>query len=281
MSDPHSNVFRQFVRNISPTWLNGSVSGSFMYSMAILFDALSDGASYAVRARFLTIAPPDALTWFQQDRQIDPGPNESTSSFTARLLIWLDLWRLAGTDFSILLALLAYLTPNSLAVSIVSASGTWNLYPAGAASSLSLPPTWAGLGLWNWDGNADPFYARPQHWWRSWLIIYDPTNLMWKPTPKWGDGHRWGDGTCWGYNGTASQGASIRALVKKWKQAGVQFPQIIISFDSTWFQPGNVPGAKSPDGTWGHWGKVAAAGGWPRAYIASRNPVAIYADGII
>ena len=61
--------------------------------------------AYAVRARFPDCAPSDALPWLAIDRQIDRGPNEGETSYRARLKLWLDLWRHAGSAQSVITAL--------------------------------------------------------------------------------------------------------------------------------------------------------------------------------
>jgi hypothetical protein len=280
-----TTTFRDMAYRISPSWLRGPIGAPFMKSMAIMFDAVCDGAAYAVRARFPATAPTDAFPYLQADRQVDPGFQEPQSSYIERLIEWLDLWRLAGTDYAILLVMLGYVAPDEIACSVVSNDGDWNFYLANAGATVPqdftsmafVPPTHQVAPVWDWDGAGDPYYLIWQ-WWRFWVILY-PDAGLWTYGRNWGDGWHWGDGTCWGWNGTAAQGASLRALVKKWKTAGAYEPNLIISFDPTWFAPSSPP-SKLPDGHYGHWSKIIIGFGGVRQRVPARQPVAAYADGV-
>lgn len=276
---PVSSTFRNMVPAITPTWLNGPIGAKYLYSMAVIYDALSDAASYAVRARFPQLAPSDALSWIGQDRQIDRGFQESEVSYVARLLLWLDLWRTAGNAKSMLLAMLGFVTPDEIAVRVVSDSSAWDSYPSGTNVLTAGNPTHllASPTNWRWDSVADPFQTGIE-WWRVWVILY-PDSGLWTQGKAWA-AFTWGDGTCFGFSGTVDQSSSLSSLAQKWRSAHAWVVYVILAFDSTLFDPSlSFGSSKLPDGNWGHWGKVASSGGFSRVYVPARNQSASYVKG--
>lgn len=275
---PNSNNFRTEGDQLSPTWLNGPIGQKYRYSMNVLFDALGDAASYAVLARFPQRAPPDAFNWIASDRQIDRGFSEPLDSYITRLLLWLDLWRLAGSARSMLLAMLAAVSPDQLAMRVVSNSGVWDTFPAGT-DVLTVPSPQhvaSSPNNWRWDSLGDPFQY-PVAWWRIWVIIY--AGSKWTQGTTWG-AFTWGDGTCFGFSGTVQEAQSLTALAAKWRAAHAWVVYIILAFDSTIFDPALAFGSnKLPDGHYGHWGTVASSGGFPRVYVPARNQSASYIKG--
>jgi hypothetical protein len=186
---------------IAPTFMLGPVFSRYNYSWAIMYDALIDNTGYAVRARFPLYAPPDAMTWLGQDRQVVRGPNEPQASYVQRLIQWLDLWRHAGSSTAVMLATLAYLYPLQPQISTVCWSSpnfnpTWDTYlaqsnPFSAGQTNPTPPYHRSQAAkaWHWDDVALPFYA-PWMWWRKWLIIQsNGSQAPWSaPTAVWASG---------------------------------------------------------------------------------------------
>jgi len=250
---PVSTTFRDLAAQITPTYLRGPWGTKWIYTHAIIFDALADGMAFAACAGLPQVAPPDGLQWLALDRQIDQGPNEPSTSFRLRLTQWLDLWLTAGSQRGILRALGSYLTPGSYTVETVNDTIAANstTYTAWDSSTAQADPPTHYLespGNWYWDSLNIPG--------RSWVIIYGGP---WTQGPTWGS-FNWGDGTVWGMSGgnPPNDAASIRGLVKKWKSAGDFVCEVIVAFDSSWYVPTlTYPNAKLPDGTWHYWGKVA------------------------
>jgi len=265
---PDPQNFADTVYFLSPTFLQGYFGSRYMFCMAIMYDALADAASLAVRARFPDCAPDDALPYLAQDRQIDRGPNEPRDSYDQRLIQWLDLWRHAGSQPAILQALSSYFLPSTTTVETVNDTTTddltaWDVSVAGAQ-----PPTHYldSPGNWDWDGQRVPG--------RSWVIVY---NGPWAQTQTWGDGSVWGDDNVLM---TSEEGGALRGLVAKWKAAGNSVPWIIIAFDPSWFVPTLPPGSPLlPDGQWGPWYKVEVVAG-ARTYVPSRTSTALYVSGV-
>jgi len=250
-----SGRFRDLINSISPTALQGPIGQRFQYVEAVLFDALGDAVAYAVRERYPDVCSEDALPWIGADRQVERGPIEPSASYRTRLLLWLQLWKLAGSARSILLGLFGFFAPdNALTIETVDTHGQWFTLPPGQTIP-PLPTITVAKGTWNWDGNAPPWYDAGI-WWRMWVVIYPDPSLGWAPTQKWGDGSRYGDGHAWGFGGAPYAGPGIaqgiRAVLRNWM--GTQWiPWVILAWDATAFLPSSSP-PKAPDGTWGHWG---------------------------
>jgi hypothetical protein len=239
---------------ISPTWLNGPVGQRYRYSMAVLYDALSDAAGYANLVRFPNTCPFDALPLLSADRQIDQGFSEANTSFQGRLIQWLDLWRAAGSPMGVLIAILGLFLPTSIRIRTVDNSSNWNTYLAGATpfpagAAVPTPPTYVkGAANWNWDGNI----GNGSPWWRTWIILY-VSPLGWTIGPHWGDGGHWGDvGRLWGISGPLpGQLQTLRSVIKKWKPAHSWIVNVILTTNNARFDPTHAAGGGvNPDGTW-------------------------------
>ena len=270
MSIPDSGQpqsFRDLWYSYSPTYLQGYAGQRYGYTLAVMWDALGDGAAYAVRARFPDCAPSDALPWLAVDRQVDRGPNEPEASYRARLKTWLDLWRHAGSAQAVIAALEIWwgggVEIETVTQSHAGVGTAWDYY---VPATQQLQHVLVNPSNWTWDDS----YAAP----RAWVIVqgggYAPTSL------HWGDGHVYSGATVWGMSAPPSFAPWVRSQVKKWG-AAVNVPWIIMSWDPTWFQP-TSPAGKLPDATYGDWATVATVGG-VRVYVPSRTNNASYMSG--
>jgi hypothetical protein len=136
-----TTTFVDFSDAISPPPLSGPVFHSYRASMAIQYDSLSDAAALAVRARFPSVAPPDAFPYLGQDRTIYQGFAEPQASYILRLQQWLDLLPYEGFPSGIMCALLGYVIPATWTVANPGQSvlcrtvdfwSNWNTYEVGA-----------------------------------------------------------------------------------------------------------------------------------------------------
>lgn len=255
---------------IRARWTRGPVASRLLYSIAIQFDAVAEAAITAVAARFpgLTAvdsinalgfaanAPADALPYLGRDRRIVRGFAESAAGYAARLLRWLDDWRIAGSALSVLEQIQGYCAPFTPRVRLVTNSGVfWTLDGDGTFSKT--------LSSWNWDGH-------PEWWSREFLIIYSDAG-PWAVEGHYGDGlNPWGDGGGWGSTLTPEQAASLREIVATWKGAHSKCAWIILAFDPASFDPA----APEPDGHWGNWSKIVGT-----TSVPSRLATARYCDG--
>lgn len=303
MSSSGPSTFVEESVAIAPTWLQGPVGQSILLSMAIQYDGLASAAEAAIYAGLPGVAPTDALPWACADRQIDPGPNESTTHLEGRLGQWLVRSRYYGTPTGIMLALLGYTDPSypiirTVSSNFPSASTTsttiWNTYSAGidpysTGAFLPTPPvqTLKTPANWNWDGLSDPWIGVPG-WWRFWVIVQSLGGVPWSAyTATFGGGVHFGDGTAIGWTGSQNDRQSLQNFTKKWRAAHNTVPSIIVSYASTLFGLSSSFGSSTlPDGHYGHWSKIStltahvgytystgSAGGYPSVYLPATSTV--------
>jgi hypothetical protein len=281
---------------LSPAYLNGPNWRKYRWSINILYDDLSDGATWAVKSRFPSTAPPDAFPWIAVDRTISQGYQEPQADYVARLQQWLDLLPYEGHPTGMLLGLIGQMLPSAVTVRTVDNSSNWYGYSAGddpiplapvSASRASYPSAYpAGLPVvppptfvqpgqsphtnWDWDSLGYPFGAA-YRWWRLWPIIYSTSGSPYPvPSATWGGGQAWGSGAVWGWGGTASQSSALAAEVKQQKAANVT-AQLIVSYDPNYFNPALAFGSPYlPNGTWGTFGKVVSDPVYGQVYTATR-----------
>ena len=279
---------------LSPAYLSGPNWRRYKWSINILFDDLSDGATWAVKSRFPSVAPPDAFPWLAVDRTISQGFQEPQATYVLRLQQWLDTLPYAGLPTGMMLGLLGQMLPADVTVRTVDNSSNWyayesgskpiplpaissdrTTYPAGYNPGLpNVPPPVlesSGTANWRWDSAGPPF-GYSYRWWRLWPIIFSlgvsPPYAV--PTAKWGGGSKWGDGSCWGWAGTAGQSSALLAEVRKQKAANVT-ATLIVCYAGSLFTPGHSFGSPDlPDGTWGTFGKVVSDPTYGQVYTATR-----------
>jgi hypothetical protein len=228
-----AGTFRSVFRKLLPWWLNTGEGELVGFSIATLLDAVSARVRLGTYAKFPTYAPPDALAHLGRDRRIVRGLSETDENYAARLLRYLDDWKLAGNPFALMTQLRAFLGAD-LKMRTVDNSGNWYSIDTDGTRTVNL-----AQGNWDWDGDADK-------WSRFWVIIYP--NGYWS-TITWGSGLQWGQpGLTWGSTATSEEVAGVRSIVTEWKPAGCRCPHIIIAFDNTSFDP--LTGPVLPDGNW-------------------------------
>jgi len=245
---------RDVVRKFLPQWMLDRVAAGFtvgfryIYVFALMCDLLIQFALEGIFLKFPSLAPSAALDKIGQNRRIRRGLADSDASYRARLLLWIDSWRRAGSAYAIMQQLRAYLGVAGT-IRIVNANGTWwTLKPDGTFERVVTLPT----KNWNWDGNA-------ALWARFWVVLY-AADYGWTSDGTWGDGAVWGDnGLGWGLGNLSWQSVlDLRGIISDWKSAESVCKNVLISFDPSFPAPTDPAGAPEPDGTWGSFYKVVA-----------------------
>jgi len=256
-------TFRDVAWRLSPARLRTWTAARHVYAFISLpLDMIVQAADDAVKARFPTECPSDALPYHGRDRGIRRGPLESDASYRARLLLWLQSWRGAGVGRAMLDQIAGYLTPHRTRIRVWTQRGV--LYTREADGTFTVQRTYQ----FNWDGDGS-------RWVRFWVIIDSVGGVPWSRDGTWGDGARWDDtlnGT-WGSTATLEQVQSIRNIIDDWKPAAAKCQSIIISFDAAAFDPGD-PG-NLPDSSWGAVSRNVAG-----IQVPTRDPRAIYWQGV-
>ena len=256
---------RQAMLETAPPWLQDGDGAKLLYAMGAMLDADVEWTRIGIQARFPSYETDDVLAEIGRERRIIRGAFEDAPTYAARLRRWLDDWKLAGNPFAILRQIKAYLDPYVVPMRIVNNGGSWyTLNPDGSREYE------IANANWDWD-------AQPAQWSRFWVILYPPAEL-WTRLPDVGDPALWGgaigtDGYTVGSTATPDHVASIRQIVDQWKDAKSLCVNVIVSFDSALFAPGDTM-PPNPDGTWGNSSKVVGG-----VRMKARSTDAIYWRG--
>lgn len=278
---------------VSPTFLRGTNLSKLIWAMAVPYDALLDGETFAVLYRFPSFAPDDAFTYIGQDRQITQGFQEGRASYILRLQQWLDRWRYAGKTPGVLIAIRGWITPQLPKIEAIKDSPkflgttTWISYADGVdpwpSGDTPTPPTQTPVSPrnFNWDNNYPlptiDAQGRMHLLRRMFLVIFSTVTSWCQSTLKWGSpGLKWGlTGLVWGFDQDISVTSGLFSLVKQWKGAHAWYQWIIVSFDGTLFDPAQpADGIHNPDGTFGRWSKIVNG-----QYVPARFASARYING--
>lgn len=270
----------------SPSWLRGPVGQAIMYSMAVQFDAIEDLVSYAVRARFPDLAPPDAYHYLTLDRNILQGFQETIPSWLARCKQWLQRWSKCGSPQGLLMGVRAVFNPCLLACWTVTPGApgplgsAWDEYAAGVQDSPTNPPTHTGPGVqaWTWD-NTSGYHPSPALN-RVFVVIncIIASSCPWTvSTHTWNDGATWDGGQTWDVNDPSTQIGPLLAAVQLWKSKLTSVPCVILTFLPGDFSLGG--GGAQPDGNYGTWSKLTNSGG-RTTRVPSRYAGAAYLAGV-
>lgn len=225
---------RDYIASLSPPWLdvldeNGkpSVGGGILYAATTQLDAVGQWLTEGIKARFPDTAPPDALGYIGNDRQIDRGPAEGPAGYAVRLRQAIDTWRNAGGARTVLSQLAAYFTNVATPpMRLVSDHSVWHVYDwiTGASTKTVVSPA-----NWIWDAFTGT------RWWRGWAIVDTSAGPFTRHL--WGSGGTWGGGGVWGVDEPPGgvKVADLIRIIKRWKPAHVDVHYLILTFDATLF----------------------------------------------
>ncbi len=261
---PPATTFRDAAWRISPARLRTPKAARLVQAfIGLPLDILVDGAIQALKARFPTDCPEDALAYHSRDRVIPRGPSESSTSFRARLLKWLTLWRGSGVGRVMLDEIAIFLAPETCRIRLWTQVGV--VYTREADGTFRVE---RAAGVWNWDGRADL-------WSRFWVIIYSTGGVPWSRDGTWGDGELWGEDelSTWGSTATVDEISSIRSIVSERKPAPSVCKKIVVSFDDAAFALSDA----SPPLPGGLWGNASSNVGGTQS--PTRDARAIYWEG--
>lgn len=193
MSAPYSD----YQLALGAPWLQGPNGTAWLSGHGVMKDAFVEATIQAVKCRFISVCPVDALQYIGQERLLEQYPNENLYQYRARLQSAWDLWQYAGTKQGVLAAI------HGLGFSNVTILEN---------SDWAVPPSQG--------------YGPGDEWWRFWVIIDQPHGL----SPNWA----WGDGSLWGRPTFGLSGGGAQALppiisnIKKWRPAHAQCVALII-----------------------------------------------------
>jgi hypothetical protein len=234
--DPVALRFIDSLASKLPVWMTRSVGFRFIAAMIMLADAGVEMLFAGLFARYPGLGTATALPYIARSRGILRGVNESDTSFAARLLLWLDRWRIAGSMLAVAHAMQDY-AANGAVVKVVNRAGVMlTLNTDGKTWSVNY------TSGWNWDGTSNP--ERAGFWSECWVIIFNP------PWAQFG-GWPAGPSPLGALNMPAIDHDNIKAMLQQWKSAHTFIRCVILSYDPTLFDPTNT--AKMPNGKFGQW----------------------------
>lgn len=253
--------FRDAFRKFIPPWLadrstlgvGKSAGFRFLWSMIAPLDAAAEVLVQGLQAAWPGKGTPTALPLIGRTRGMIRGESETDAAYAARLLLWLDRWRAAGSAEAIAQAIHDFCA-NHPKVRIVTRSGYWVTLNADGTITRT-------TAAWNWDGVSHP--ERFGFWSEIWVIVY-PT--QWEHRAGvWGDGVWGSTGLGWGHNAPRTSYEAIKGLAMQWKSAHTRVRAIVWTSDASLFNPAD-PGSL-PNGSWGAWGTTSSGARVP----SSRN----------
>jgi hypothetical protein len=215
-------TFREWIsEKVAPGFWRRKWGKLFMGTLGHTFDLIYAGTKYAVKARFPSMCPDDALGYVGEGRNMDTYRAESVASYRAAVIDAWRQWETAGTvgdeNTGLINKLyrLGYSPANGFTVSIVPWYQAKDLTP----------------------GPADhPQAAAYANWWSAFWIVISPNPFTKR---HWGDaGLTWGkevpsvmgnpDGkVTWGSSANSYDVLELRRAIHKWKAAHEICPHVI------------------------------------------------------
>lgn len=228
----------------------------------------------AVKLRFPELTPDErSLAILGRDRKLPRAPGEPPESYARRLILWLDLWGLAGQPLGLLYALQSFIFPGYPMVRYVEYSNLWYTLDEAASVALtpfeaaSLPATgpqryvppvgidvsprakfWMHQGS-NWDWHSISHADEQPRWWDYWLIVYPPSYSF---QGDYDDNVFYDTDTCWGLDVDPGTIATLRELIRLYERSGSHCAAVIFPPDISAYSPDGVASPPEwPDGMWG------------------------------
>jgi hypothetical protein len=209
-----------------PGFFSKTYGRLYWQTIGYSLDILLNGAKWAVKVRFPSIAPEDALDYVGDGRNVDRYCQTSTDVFRDRVSRAWDLWFAAGSK-------------ALLETDVVEAQEYEN------------------VRIYAWRELEPSVPAEYANWWSGfWVFIGPPTTVT--AVGTWGDSTVWGDivsghDGCpdgvgvWGAEGiTTFEVEQLRGGIRKWKQGHEICAEIVFISGEVWE---DVPQFES--GTWG------------------------------
>lgn len=198
-------TYKRAAEDYAPSW--GGEFWSRLHSIIGLFvDTFAEGATQAVRVRYTSVTPADALDYMATERGLERGPGEATADFRIRLRQAFEAYRYAGTEKAIIDQLVA--------------------------AGLPTPVVYEDSD-WVWDASTGT------DWWRFW-VVFPEGSFPASGSDVWGSG-AWGSGL---YGGplTADIQELVCRVIRKWKPAHALLINVIVVESGNLWGDGHVWG---------------------------------------
>lgn len=221
-------TFRDTIRRVSPPWLRSGNAEKVLYAVGLHLDFLIDAAVAAIHFRFPGYYSPESLPLEGRQRRIPRGRYESDATYANRLTMWLDLHRLRGNPYGLLMMLHAHFAPNNFPIELIYASGRrFMMAPDGTIT---------------WDDVAWTPPGDPAKWARWWLFYHHPPFAV--PPANWDDpGETWDSGKVWGSGLSGADVADFKMIPIGWGNAHSIGHLVLLDEGENWdsYEPGAWP----------------------------------------
>lgn len=201
-------VYQDYQAKLSPTALLKPNGAAFEAAFGAMKDAQLERDIAAVKARYPTVAPSDALNIIGADRLMPRGQSETDAAYSARLANAWNTWPWAGTPYGMLQAFRAT-GYTSVVIGQVRGGKVFTLDASG-----NLVRSAEGSGIWETDPLSFPYSPLNQTFWSKFDVVF-PFPLI----------------ASWGGGPPASSSAEanfIRALIQAWKPGHATCNRIVI-----------------------------------------------------
>lgn len=276
-------------------WYARFANSRLFRPLGTALDAVLQGAIDAVRLRYPSVTSDErSLTLIGKDRRIPRAPNESAESYARRLLLWLDMWGLAGQPAGLLYVIQSFIYPNYPVVRLIGRDSFWWQLDQYASRDLTIweavslpcavlpgeeptryiPPVgistspraalWGhqGAANWDWDSISDP--SRSGKWFDCWIEVCDPGYGLAGQYDGTGDEEVfWDSGRAWDTEEIFGTFDVMRELIRLYQRAGAECQGIIFTPSATEFSPDGTPDASWPDGQWSAESKIVGGASVP------------------
>lgn len=243
--------FRDVIRSFLPWWLTDrpgkNVGFRVVWMLVSVLDAAVEVAFLGIQASWPGVGTPTALPLLGRSRGILRGQGETDGAFSARLLLWLDRWRIAGSAEALARTLHEFLGDHPR-VRVITRSGIWVTVDAAGVLSRT-------AAAWDWDSVSNP---ERSGWWSDlWVVVYP---VQWALSPLTIGGGRviGADSLGLGHKVTRGEWDAVRGLLSTWKSAHTRVRTVIWTSSAARFDPTNP--ATCPNGKWGQWSFVDGGG---------------------
>jgi len=249
---------RDQMRDFLPWWLSDrrltsgkTVGFRVMWVMVAMLDVFIDWLVQGLLAWLPGVGTRSALPLIARSRGILRGRYDTDETFTARLRLWLEKWRRAGSMQQIATELREYLgvPPGGTAprIRIFSRNGIVYTLESNGTSSLT-------SCVWDWDSVSHPWRS---HYWSDLFVVFFTTPFA-QHTRTLGDGTLVGNQPdAIGHTISRIDYNACRGLFQQWKAQHTCIRAVIFTVDPALFDPA-VP-MSLPNGQWGDWGTTGAA----------------------
>jgi hypothetical protein len=182
MADPNAIAWQNYQANKAPRWLRQGFGEPWLRGIGDAKDEVEVALKDAVKARFPSVCPVDALSRLGGERGIERGPRDTTDAYRARVKGAWDAWEWAGTPTGVLRALYwaGYNATLLTGVGHIHAlDGALNEVRTGSSTSPMVTPS----GMWN----GFRVLLDQSQWGLTTVVVSNPDNYAISPgAALWG-----------------------------------------------------------------------------------------------